>query len=69
MNLIRLLYINYRLLYIIYHILLYIKRNTCQRIKDLTLKGIQLVNSNPSITILTTQKKRISFPVSINVKG
>lgn len=69
MNLIRLLYINYRLLYIIYHILLYIKRNMCQRIEDLTLKGIQLVNSNPSITILATQKKRISLPVSINVKG
>lgn len=41
----------------------------CQRIEDLTLKGIQLVNSNPSITILATQKKRISLPVSINVKG
>lgn len=69
MNLIRLLYINYRLLYILYHILLCIKRNMCQRIEDLTLKGIQLVNSNPSITILATQKKRISLPVSINVKG
>lgn len=37
--------------------------------KNLTSKGRQLVNSNPSITILATQKKRISLPVSINVKG